>query len=84
MSEEEGFDDTFVVTGKHNENLLLKAESLPSPGNVDQENLESENFQQRLLEDANLAYQNLKLRMPGRNTAGKIQKSKESSCATGK
>ena len=63
VSEEEGFDDTFVVTGKHNENLLLKAESLPSPGNVDQENLESENFQQRLLEDANLAYQNLKLRI---------------------
>ena len=61
VSEEEGFDDTFVVTGKHNENLLLRAESLPSPDNVDQENLESENS--KLLEDANLAYENLKLRI---------------------
>ena len=49
VSEEEGFDDTFVVTGKHNENLLLRAESLPSPDKVDQENLESNS---KLLEDS--------------------------------
>ena len=44
VSEEEGLDDTFVDTGKHNENLLLRAESLPPPDNVDPENLESKKF----------------------------------------
>ena len=63
MSEEEGLNNTFVVTGKNNENLLLKTKSSPSPDNFDQEKLESENFQQRLLKDAKLAYENLTLRI---------------------
>ena len=92
VSEEIDVDDDFMVTGRNNEHLLSDSRNSSNNNSTtsdeeatssifEQEKMESDRLQQKLMEDANSAYKDLKQRINVEETKRKEVESKKNEMA---